>query len=125
VFFARAVHFTPTTHISFIMPQKGRFSRPVAPDKPGTYLHRFLLGFLQKDYTDDQGGIDAGLRQAWSLGYTGYGVTIGIVDSGVDGSNYDIAPGYRADLSKNFSGKEILANAPRGLNPSRITMGRL
>ena len=60
------------------------------------------------------GGIDAGLRQAWSLGYTGYGVTIGIVDSGVDGSNYDIAPGYRADLSKNFSDNATLANAPQG-----------
>ena len=60
------------------------------------------------------GGIDAGLQQAWSLGYTGYGVTIGIVDSGVDSSNYDIAPGYRADLSKNFSDNATLANAPQG-----------
>lgn len=60
------------------------------------------------------GGIDAGLRQVWNLGYTGYGVTIGIVDSGVDGSNYDIAPNYRADLSKNFSDNAALANAPQG-----------
>ncbi|MCX5817503.1 MAG: autotransporter domain-containing protein [Proteobacteria bacterium] len=60
------------------------------------------------------GGIDAGLRQAWSLGYTGYGVTIGIVDSGVDGSNYDIVPGYRANLSKNFSDNTTVANASQG-----------
>lgn len=59
-------------------------------------------------------GIDAGLRQAWSLGYTGNGVTIGIVDNGVDGSNYDIAPGYRADLSKNFSDNATIANSPQG-----------
>jgi outer membrane autotransporter protein len=59
-------------------------------------------------------GVDANLRGAWNLGYTGYGVTIGIVDSGVDGFNYDIAPGYRTDLSKNFSDNADLANAPQG-----------
>jgi subtilisin family serine protease len=69
-------------------------------------------------------GVDANLRGAWSQGYTGAGITIGIVDSGVDGVNYDVAPGYRADLSKNFSDNAELASAPRGLNPSRITMGQ-
>ncbi len=59
-------------------------------------------------------GVDAGLRQAWNLGYTGKGVVIGIVDDGVDSANYDIAPAYRADLSKNFSRNDAIANAPQG-----------
>lgn len=59
-------------------------------------------------------GVSAGLLGAWNLGYTGSGVVIGIVDDGVDGSNYDIAPNYRADLSRNFSDNADLANAPQG-----------
>jgi subtilisin family serine protease len=45
-------------------------------------------------------GVSAGLLGAWNLGYTGSGVVIGIVDDGIDGANYDIAPNYRADLSR-------------------------
>lgn len=60
------------------------------------------------------GGVDAGLSGAWRLGYTGSGVVIGIVDDGVDGSNYDIAPNYRADLSRNFSDNADLADDPQG-----------
>ena len=60
------------------------------------------------------GGVDANLRGAWGLGYTGRGITIGIVDSGVDSTNYDIAPNYRAALSKNFSDNAAMANAPQG-----------
>jgi outer membrane autotransporter protein len=44
-------------------------------------------------------GIDTNLKGAWDLGYTGKGVVIGIVDSGLQADHPDIAPNYRADLS--------------------------
>jgi len=59
-------------------------------------------------------GIDANLTGAWNLGYTGKGVLIGIVDDGVEGTHEDIAPNYRADLSRNFSSDASIANAPQG-----------
>lgn len=59
-------------------------------------------------------GVSAGLLKAWNLGYTGSGVVIGIVDDGVDGTNYDIAPNYRSDLSRNFSDNADLAAAAQG-----------
>jgi outer membrane autotransporter protein len=59
-------------------------------------------------------GVSAGLLGAWNLGYTGSGVVIGIVDDGVDGTNYDIAPNYRADLSRNFSDSAAVAAAAQG-----------
>jgi uncharacterized protein with beta-barrel porin domain/subtilisin family serine protease len=68
-------------------------------------------------------GVDAGLSQAWRLGYTGKGIIIGIVDSGVDSTNYDIAPGYRADLSKNFSDNDMISNAPQGPQSIRDNHG--
>jgi len=59
-------------------------------------------------------GVSANLTGSWSLGYTGSGVIIGIVDDGVDGTNYDLAPNYRSDLSRNFSDDADLAAAAQG-----------
>ncbi len=76
-----------------------------------------LLFFAQSDkqtYTMINTGVSANLAGAWNLGYTGSGVVIGIVDDGVDGTNYDIAPNYRADLSRNFSDNALIANVPQG-----------
>jgi outer membrane autotransporter protein len=61
-------------------------------------------GFCQVSNT----GVDANLREAWNYGYTGSGVVIGVVDDGVEGSQPDIAPNYRADLSANFTESEIV-----------------
>lgn len=73
----------------------------------------FFSTSQQMWFTLENAEIDAGLLGAWELGYTGEGVVIGIVDGGVDGAHYDIAPNYSADLSKNFSANPDLAAAPQ------------
>lgn len=74
----------------------------------------FYSSSYRQTYTMINTGISANLTGAWNLGYTGNGVVIGIVDDGVDGANYDIAPNYRADLSRNFSDNALIANAAQG-----------
>lgn len=59
-------------------------------------------------------GLDANLAGAWSSGYTGAGVIIGIVDFGTQGDHPDLVANYRADLSKNFSLDPLIANLPQG-----------
>lgn len=59
-------------------------------------------------------GIDANLAGAWSLGYTGAGVIVGIVDQGLQGDHPDLQANYRPDLSKNFSVDPAVANLPQG-----------
>jgi kexin len=53
-------------------------------------------------------GIDANLRGAWNLGYTGKGVVIGILDDGVEGTHEDIKDNYNITLSSRFYGGNIL-----------------
>ncbi|MEI7637051.1 MAG: hypothetical protein WCJ37_07060, partial [Syntrophus sp. (in: bacteria)] len=45
-------------------------------------------------------GNSANLRPAWTAGYTGKGVVIGIIDDGVEGSHEDLMANYRKDLSR-------------------------
>ncbi len=59
-------------------------------------------------------GLDANLAGAWSSGYTGAGVIIGIVDDGVQGNHPDLVDNYRADLSKNFSLNPEIASISQG-----------
>jgi kexin len=49
--------------------------------------------------------IDANVSPAWAEGYTGAGVTIGIVDqTSFDYTNADLAPNYNPNLSQDFGG---------------------
>jgi len=55
-------------------------------------------------------GIDVNVKSAWARGITGYTTVIGIIDNGVEGTHEDLAANFRADLSKNFSSNEAIAN---------------
>ncbi len=58
-------------------------------------------------------GVDAGLKGAWDLGYTGKGIVIGIVDDGVEGGHEDIKANYSAALSRTFlKGSTLDATGP-------------
>ncbi len=112
---------------SFPVAASGQTLKPFTPNDPyfkydgtGT-LANFPGQWHLLNQTPSEGingiigtGIDANLTGAWNLGYTGKGVLIGIVDDGVEGTHEDIAPNYRADLSRNFSSDASIANAPQG-----------
>lgn len=48
-------------------------------------------------------GLDLNVEEAWNLGYTGKGVTIAIMDDGIDYLHLDLAPNYNANASYDFS----------------------
>lgn len=50
-------------------------------------------------YLNGRQSTDMGVMSAWSKGYTGKGVTIGIVDDGVDFNHPDLKPNFNAKLS--------------------------
>jgi outer membrane autotransporter protein len=94
------------------------------PDFPGQWhlINNAPLAGIQLTIPDGgtskvlmtNSGVDAGLKGAWKLGYTGKGIVIGIVDDGVQGNHPDIAPNYRSDLSRNFSSDSTIAGQAQG-----------
>ncbi|MFM8494204.1 MAG: S8 family serine peptidase [Planctomycetia bacterium] len=54
-------------------------------------------------------GRDAGLAGAWAAGWTGNGVTIGILDDGTQGDHPDLRDAFQNDLSWDF-GRSAAAN---------------
>lgn len=60
-------------------------------------------------------GLDANVTPAWQRGITGRNVVIGIVGiTGFQADHPDLAPGYRADLSRQFSQDPAIASQPQG-----------
>lgn len=45
-------------------------------------------------------------EKAWRMGYTGKGVTIGIVDDGLQHTHPDLSARYRADMSWDYNGRD-------------------
>ncbi|VCX02534.1 unnamed protein product [Gulo gulo] len=63
----------------------------------------YLINTGQADGTP---GLDLNVAEAWELGYTGKGVTIGIMDDGIDYLHPDLASNYNAEASYDFSGND-------------------
>ncbi|XP_784245.3 neuroendocrine convertase 2 isoform X1 [Strongylocentrotus purpuratus] len=57
---------------------------------------------------DGRPGLDLNIEEAWKAGYTGKGVTIAIMDDGIDYLHPDIAPNFNANASYDFSSNDPL-----------------
>jgi len=62
-------------------------------------------------------GNDINVLPAWKAGYTGRGVTVLVLDDGIDHENDDLKTNYRADISADFNNRssdgEIIDHDPR------------
>uniref|UniRef100_A0AAY4DEQ1 Neuroendocrine convertase 2 n=1 Tax=Denticeps clupeoides TaxID=299321 RepID=A0AAY4DEQ1_9TELE len=63
----------------------------------------YLINTGQADGTP---GLDLNVAEAWQLGYTGKGVTIAIMDDGIDYLHPDLASNYNAEASFDFSSND-------------------
>ncbi|KAM5304496.1 neuroendocrine convertase 2 isoform 2-T2 [Glossophaga mutica] len=63
----------------------------------------YLINTGQADGTP---GLDLNVAEAWELGYTGKGLTIGIMDDGIDYLHPDLASNYNAEASYDFSSND-------------------
>ncbi|XP_061087268.1 neuroendocrine convertase 2 [Conger conger] len=63
----------------------------------------YLINTGQADGTP---GLDLNVAEAWELGFTGKGVTIAIMDDGIDYLHPDLASNYNADASYDFSSND-------------------
>ncbi|XP_069787895.1 neuroendocrine convertase 2 isoform X3 [Narcine bancroftii] len=55
---------------------------------------------------DGTPGLDLNVAEAWEMGYTGKGVTIAIMDDGIDYLHPDLADNYNAEASYDFSSND-------------------
>ncbi|MBN3276227.1 NEC2 convertase, partial [Polyodon spathula] len=63
----------------------------------------YLVNTGQADGTP---GLDLNVAEAWELGFTGKGVTIAIMDDGIDYLHPDLASNYNAEASYDFSSND-------------------
>lgn len=68
--------------------------------EPGYYGQWHLENRLPSTWFN--AGLDAGLAGAWAAGYTGAGVTIGVLDDGTQGDHPDLIDGFQNDVSWDF-----------------------
>lgn len=78
-----------------------QYARPVS-----IRLGRFVPPFkdpgmvVQWHLDDRETGFDAAVFDAWERGYSGEGVVVGVIDSGIEIDHPDLAPNYRPTLSR-------------------------
>ncbi|KTG31038.1 hypothetical protein cypCar_00014824 [Cyprinus carpio] len=63
----------------------------------------YLINTGQADGTP---GLDLNVAEAWNMGFTGKGVTIAIMDDGIDYLHPDLASNYNAEASFDFSSND-------------------
>jgi subtilisin-like proprotein convertase family protein/rhodanese-related sulfurtransferase len=89
---------------------------PMVPQEYGVHSfvpndNYYLMG--AQWYLDNHGqtlgtpGQDANVNPVWTLGYTGKGVVIAIVDDSLEHNHPDLDDNYRADLSKDYKANVI------------------
>ena len=105
---------------------------PFAPDDPyfdpfffdgGTELFQGQWHLLNQAPVDSLNiGLDTNIVGAWNRGWTGSGVTIGIIDDGTEGSHPDLAPGFQNAYSWGF-GKDQTTNLSENHRGSPVRPG--
>ncbi|HEX7447075.1 MAG TPA: S8 family peptidase, partial [Pirellulales bacterium] len=81
---------------------------------PNDPLFREQWNLQNTGQTGGTKGADINVVPAWQQGYTGKGVVVGIVDSGVYHAHPDLTANYRADLSYNFFNDQPDPTPPLG-----------
>jgi len=89
-------HLSTSPHVLWFENQvsKKRFVRWETPSDP-LYANQWHL--------KDINGVDVNAEGAWKLGYTGAGVTVAVVDDGLQRTHPDIASNYNATGSYDFN----------------------
>ena len=73
---------------------------------PGTFYKGNDPLFQKQWYLNNMYGMDLNVKDAWALGATGKGVTIAILDDGLDYLHPDLVEAYDAELSFDYSSND-------------------
>ncbi len=64
------------------------------------------MWFLNKDVEGSPNGLDMNVGEAWSLGYTGKGVVVSIIDDGLEINHPDLKENYDSKASRDLNGDD-------------------
>lgn len=89
-----------------------RFGAPFTPNDPYFPRNQPASGWPGQWHLSNplNPGRDARVSGAWTAGFTGQGVTIGIVDDGLQIDHPDLSPNYSASSSYDFGSNDAIPN---------------
>lgn len=89
-----------------------RFGVPFTPNDPYFPRNQPSSGWPGQWHLSNplNPGRDARVTGAWTAGFTGQGVTIGIVDDGLQTDHPDLSPNYSASSSYDFGSNDAIPN---------------